>query len=139
MRYIFRNNIQAVESKMQNKFISWQEYQNIRNSALFFQENAITVLAPRLYNALPKYLWDIESVKTEKFKFYLDKFFDLILNETKMPNYVTTSRSNSILDQLPHRRAQGIYNSGGVPDSATEQRLNCFTTTPIKYSEWASI
>ena len=36
--------------------------------------NAITVFGPRLYNSLPKYLRDIESVKTEKFKFELDKF-----------------------------------------------------------------
>ena len=38
----------------------------------------------------------------------------------KMPNYVTASGSNSILDQLTHPRAQGIYHSGGVPDWAME-------------------
>ena len=38
-----------------------------------------------------------------------------------MPNYVTASGSNSILDQLTHLRAQGIYQSDGIPDSATEQ------------------
>ena len=35
-------------------------------TAQSLQENAITVLGPRLYNSLPKYLRDIESVKTEK-------------------------------------------------------------------------
>ena len=64
---------------------------------------------------------DIESVKTDEFKFELDKFLELILDEPKMPNYVTAARSNSILDQLSHLRAQGIYQGGGVPDSATQQ------------------
>ena len=76
---------------------------------------------PRLYNLLPKYLRDIESVKTEKFKFELDKFLEFIPEGPKMPNYVTASGSNSILDQLTHLRAQGTDQSGGVPDSAKEQ------------------
>ena len=38
-----------------------------------------------------------------------------------MPNYVTASGSNSILDQLTHLRAQGIYQSGAVSNSAMEQ------------------
>ena len=74
-----------------------------------------------LYNSLPKYLRDIESVKTEKFKFELDKFLELIPDEPKMPNCVTEARSNSIIDQLTHLRAQGIYHGGGVPNSAMEQ------------------
>ena len=69
-----------------------------------------------LYNSWPKYLRVIEGVKTEKFKFELDKFLELIPDEPKMPNYVTASGSNSIRDQLTHLRTQGIYRSGGVPD-----------------------
>ena len=56
-----------------------------------------------------------------KFQIELDKFMELIPDEPKMPNYVTASGSNSILDQLTHLRAQGIYRRGGVPDSAMEQ------------------
>ena len=97
------------------------QYPTNRNPAQSLQENAITVFGPRLYNSLPKYLRDIESVKTEKFKFVLDKFLELIPDEPKMSNYVTASGSNSILNQLTHLRAQGIYRSGGVPDSAMEQ------------------
>ena len=44
------------------------QYQTNRNPAQSLQENAITVLGPPLYNSLPKYLREIESVKTEKFK-----------------------------------------------------------------------
>ena len=50
------------------------QYQKNRNPAQSLQENAITVFGPRLYNSLPKYLRYIESVKTENFKFELDKF-----------------------------------------------------------------
>ena len=97
------------------------QYPTNRNQAQSLQENAITVFGPRFYNSLPKYLRDIESVKTEKFKFELDKFLDTIPDQPKMPNYVTASVSNSILDQLTHLRAQRIYHNGGVPDSAMEQ------------------
>ena len=84
---------------------------NKQKSSQSLQDNAITVFGPRLYNSLPKYLRDIENVKTEKFKFELDKFLDTIPDPPKMPNYVPASGSNSILDQLTHLRAQGIYQS----------------------------
>ena len=63
----------------------------------------------------------MESVKTETFKFKPDKFPGHIPDEPKLPNYGTATGSNSILDQLTHLRAQGIYRSGGVLDSAMEQ------------------
>ena len=97
------------------------QYSTDRNPAKSLQENAINVFGTRLYNSLPKYLRDIESVKTEKFRIELDKFLQLIPDEPKTPNYVTASESNSILDQLTHLRAQGIYQSGGIPDLAMEQ------------------
>ena len=96
------------------------QYPTNRNPAQSLQENALTVFGPRLYNSLPKYLRDIENVKTEKFKFELGKFLELIPDESKTNDYVTASGSNSILEQLTHLRAQGIYQSGGVPDSAME-------------------
>ena len=97
------------------------QYPTNRNPAQSLQENSITVFGPRLYKSLPKYQRDIESGKTEKLKFELDKFLELIPDEPKMPNYVTASGSNCILDQLTHLWAQGIYRNGGVPDSATDQ------------------
>ena len=87
-------------------------YPTNRNPAKSLQENAITVFGPQLYNSLPKYLRNIESVKTEPINFGLDKFLDLIPDQPKIPNYVTASGSNSILDQLIHLRAQGTYQSG---------------------------
>ena len=97
------------------------QYPTNRNPAKSLQENAIIVFGPRFYNSLPKYLRHMESVKTEKLKFQLDKFLELIPDQPKMPNFVTASGSNSILDQLTHLRAQEINRSGGVPDSAMEQ------------------
>ena len=99
----------------------WKKIFGAINIWCQIQENAVTAFGPRLYNSLKKYLRDTESDKTEKFKFQLDKFLDTIPDQPKMPNYVTASGSNSILDQLTHLRAQGIYHSGGVPDSAMEQ------------------
>ena len=78
---------------------------------------------------MPKYLKDIESIKTEKFKFKLNKFLELIPDEPKMSNNDTASGSNNILDQLIHLRAQGIYK---VVESPTRPRSghSCFETTP---------
>ena len=97
------------------------QYPTNRNPAQSLQENSITLFGPRLYNSLPKDPRDIDSVEIEKFKIYLDKFLKLIADEPKMPNYVTGSGSNSILDQLTLLRAQGIYQRGRVLDSAMEQ------------------
>ena len=96
------------------------QYPTNRNPAQSLQENAIAVFGPRLYNSLAKYLRDIESVKTEKFKFQLDKLLELIPDQPKIPNYVTASGSNSILDQLTHLGAQGIYQSGGAVLAASK-------------------
>ena len=105
------------------------QYPTNRNPAQSLQKNTITVFGTRLYNSLPKYLRDIESVKTEKFKSELDKFLDTIPDQPKMPNYATASGSNSILDQLTHLRAQGIYHNGGVPDSVLA------TSKPLQVSK----
>ena len=105
------------------------QYQTNGNLAQSLQENAITAFGPCLYNSLPKYLRDIESVKTQKIKFELDKFLEFIPDEPKMPNYVTSLASNSILNQLTHLRAQGIYRSGGVLTRPWSS-LSCFETTP---------
>ena len=95
-----------------------------------------TVFGPQLYNSLPKYLRDIESVKTEKFKFELDKFLELIPGNPKCPTICNRIRKHSILDQLTHLRAQLIYKRGGVLDSAVSS-LSFFETTPsIQVNRW---
>ena len=105
------------------------QYPTNRNPAQSLQENSITVFGSRLYNSLPKYLRDIESVQTEKLKFELNKFLDTIPDQPKMPNYVTASGSNSTYDQLTHLRAQEFTK---VVESPTWpwSSLSCFETTP---------
>ena len=68
------------------------QYPTNRNTAQSLQENSITVFGPRLYNALPKDLTDIESVKPEKFKLELDKFLELIINKPKNAQLCHRSR-----------------------------------------------
>ena len=55
------------------------------------------VFGPRLYNSLPKYLRDIDSVKSEKFIFELNEYLEFFPDESIMPNYVTAARINSYL------------------------------------------
>ena len=91
-----------------NNFASFNRHCNIKYylfELTFFNFVFFLFFLPHLYNSLPNYLRDIESVTIEKFKFELDKFLAPIPDEPKMPNYVTEARSNSILDQLSHLRA----------------------------------
>ena len=97
------------------------QYPTNINPERSLQENAITVFGPLLHNSLPKYLRDIESVKTENFKFELDKFPGPNPDEPKMRTYVTPSASNSMLDQLNLRAQLEFKQSGGFPGSTTEQ------------------
>ena len=107
------------------------QYPINRNPAQSLQENAITVFGPRLYNSLPKYLRDIESVKTKKFKFELDIFLELIPDDPKMPNYCMS----------PHQEATASSTSSFIwwvkqftemVESQTRpwSSLSCFETTP---------
>ena len=59
------------------------EFPQNRNRAQSLQENSITAFRPRLYNSLPKYRRDIESIKSLKFKIELGKFIELIPDEPK--------------------------------------------------------
>ena len=83
------------------------QYPTYRNPQQFLQENAITVFGPRLYNSLPKYLRDIESVKTEKFTFELDKFLELLISQ-KCP-------CHRIRKQLHPRPAHSSEGSRNLP------------------------
>ena len=98
------------------------------NRARSPKQNAcnITVFGPRLYNSLPIYLRDIESVKTEKFIIKLDKFLDLIPDEPKMPNSVSAPRSYSIQDLLGLKEFITACEFQIRPRSS----LSCFETTP---------
>ena len=75
------------------------------------------------------YLRDIECVKTEKFKFELDKFLELNSDEKKMPNYDTPSGRNSIHDELTNLRLKKFTT---VVESPTRpwSSPSCFETTP---------
>ena len=68
-------------------------FETKRNNAQSYHENAITVLGPSLYNLLPKYLRGIESVKTDKYKFELDKCFELIPDKPKMTQLCHISKN----------------------------------------------
>ena len=61
------------------------QYPTNRNPAQSLQETAIIVFGPRLYNSLPKYLRDIESVKTEKFNLSSTSFSTPFLTSQKSP------------------------------------------------------
>ena len=98
------------------------QYPTNRNPAQSLKENEITVFIGLACTTRRQKKRETSKVlKLKNSNLSSKKFLELIPDKPKMPNYVTASRSNSILDQLTHLRAHGIYQSGGVPDSAMEQ------------------
>ena len=72
------------------------------------KENAFAIRGPRLFNALPRHLRD-STDDLEGFKTQLDKFLRTIPDQPKLPHYHLSAASNSIIDQLAQRRAEGLY------------------------------
>lgn len=73
------------------------------------KENAFATRGPLIFNALPKYLRDTNETCPEKFKNQLDKFLWTIPDQPKMPHYYHQAASNSIVDQLAQKRAEGFF------------------------------
>ncbi|KAK3857734.1 hypothetical protein Pcinc_036032 [Petrolisthes cinctipes] len=72
------------------------------------KENAFSVRAPLIFNALPRYLRE-STEHLDGFKNQLDKFLRTIPDQPKLPHYHLSAASNSIIDQLAQRRADGLY------------------------------
>ncbi len=73
------------------------------------KENAFAIRGPLLFNALPRHLRDATEISLENFKNQLDKFLQTIPDQPKLPHYHLRAASNSIIDQLAQRRADGLY------------------------------
>ena len=109
------------------------QYPTNRNPAQSLEDNAITVFGPRLYNSLPKYLRDIESVKTEKIKFELDIFSTPFLISQKCP---TMSPHQETKASSASSLIWGLKEFTTMVESPTRpwSSLICFEATPSKYS-----
>ena len=94
-----------------------------RNPPQSLQENAITVFGPHLFNSLTKYLRDIGSVKTEKLKFEVDKFLELLMS----PKCQLCHRGKK---QQHPRPTISSKSSRTLPRRWQSQGLNCYETTP---------
>ena len=73
------------------------------------KQNAFGTRGPQLLNALPQYLRDFNDEHVDKFKDQLDSFLRTIPDEPKLPHYHLRAASNSIIDQLAQRRADGLF------------------------------
>ncbi|KAG0723451.1 hypothetical protein GWK47_042708 [Chionoecetes opilio] len=73
------------------------------------KENAFATRGPRLFNALPRHLRDSNQPCLESIKNKLDILLRTIPDQPKLPHYHLGAASNSIVDQLAQRRADGMY------------------------------
>ncbi len=72
------------------------------------RHHSLPVVGPRLYNSLPGYLRNINSVNSEIFKNRLDNFLKHVPDEPNLDHYRTAAESNSIDDQLRYLHINGI-------------------------------
>lgn len=71
--------------------------------------NAFATRGPTLFNALPITLRAKTDVSLETFKATLDRFLRTLPDEPPMPQYHSRSSTNSIVDWLAIRRADGKF------------------------------
>lgn len=66
------------------------------------KQNQISLIGPRLFNCLPKYLRDITNTTTDTMKNKLDRFLATIPDEPGVPGYtlLRAATTNSIKDQI---------------------------------------
>ena len=110
------------------------EFPKNRNRAQSLQENAITAFGPQLYNSLPKYRRDIESIKSSKFKIELGLFFGIIPDEPKRPTMSPRQEATASLTS---------YLNGALKESTISvespirplSRLNQCKLTNIRYTQ----
>lgn len=72
------------------------------------RHNSLPIIGPRLFNALPRYIRNLNGVSTEAFKRNLDNYLKHIPDEPNIDHYHTPAESNSIVDQLRRLKLDDI-------------------------------
>lgn len=75
--------------------------------------NSFSIRGPTLFNSLPHYLRALTNVTFEQFKTKLDQFLHDQPDEPHLPHYHSRAPTNSILDWLALRRADGCFTFPG--------------------------
>ena len=71
------------------------------------KENSFAIHGPRLFNALPREIRDLEG-DIDCFKFELDKFLRGIPDKPALPHYAQSAAGNGLLEQLAQQRAEAL-------------------------------
>ena len=72
-------------------------------------ESSFPIKSAKLFNCLPHELRSLNG-SVEQFKNRLDVFLKTVPDLPMTPNYRQPAASNSIVDQLAHLRAVGVFN-----------------------------
>ena len=70
--------------------------------------HSLSVVGPRLYNSLPRYLRNLNDVTTETLKNRLDKFLKSVPDKPNLDHYRTAADTNSVDDKLHYLKNNGI-------------------------------
>ncbi|KAK3884854.1 hypothetical protein Pcinc_010895 [Petrolisthes cinctipes] len=75
--------------------------------------NSFSIRGPALFNSLPRHLRALTNVTLDQFKARLDQFLQDIPDEPHLPHYYSRAPTNSIIDWLALRRADGDFTHPG--------------------------
>ncbi|KAK3874722.1 hypothetical protein Pcinc_013483 [Petrolisthes cinctipes] len=77
------------------------------------KSNSFSIRGPALFNSLPRHLRALTNVTLDQFKARLDQFLQDLPDEPHLPHYYSRAPTNSIIDWLALRRADGDFTHPG--------------------------
>ncbi|KAK3868070.1 hypothetical protein Pcinc_026514 [Petrolisthes cinctipes] len=77
------------------------------------KSNSFSIRGPALFNSLPRHLRALTNITLDQFKARLDQFLQDIPDEPHLPHYYSRAPTNSIIDRLALRRADGDFTHPG--------------------------
>ncbi|KAK3868072.1 hypothetical protein Pcinc_026516 [Petrolisthes cinctipes] len=77
------------------------------------KSNSFSIHGPALFNSLPQHLRALTNVTLDQFKARLDQFLQDLPDEPHLPHYHSRAPTNSIIDRLALRRADGDFTHPG--------------------------
>ncbi|KAK3872353.1 hypothetical protein Pcinc_022570 [Petrolisthes cinctipes] len=77
------------------------------------KSNSFSIRGPALFNSLPRHLRALTKVTLDQFKARLDQFLQDLPDEPHLPHYYSRAPTNSIIDWLALRRADGDFTHPG--------------------------
>lgn len=89
------------------------------------RSNSFSIRGPGLFNSLPRHIRALTNVTLDQFKARLDQFLQDLPDEPQLPHYYSRAPTNSIIDWLALRRADGDFTYPGEATHRDPEAQHC--------------